>query len=369
MEYMDQTGETESGEASTSKMSDEEVKKICFETIQNLLNDPLTDATARTLSPFIDGETCPEPGLPRLLIPLRSVFSNPDVLERAARHLSVVDEEQLQYLLAVMSVSRDMDSLVETFIKDTKCQNAEALRSFVNYLCSLVNETVPSRFRIDNMLALTDEDLGKAEAKLPAFEGVYNDDDWLKMSQKNVRGGLNRVFDSSNITLSNVLQEYSNHYREKQVRDVYECTKNSEKFKLSDSKYHRASEIADVPDYSRMYQILSCLVGCRMFRFELSGTETAIIEDIFQEMEEVIALNFDNLARQMPILKAQVDGSELTPKMKFSKDEVYDIESNTFQLPPEFKNIYEFEKMRRKAQKLPGEDGQDDENGYHLTEL
>ncbi|KAE9548226.1 hypothetical protein FO519_008566 [Halicephalobus sp. NKZ332] len=334
----------------------EDPTDMCVKAFLQLLQDPykmctllrLSNSTSKAMAKTPEENPDFDPDLPRLLISLRSAFSNKEILTRATRHFQNMDDEQLYYLRSMMMTSRDIHMIVQTFIEDTRCKNPEGLKNLVVYMCDLIQEAVPQRFRLDKMLDMREEELNAVERKLGNFEGDYNDEDWLSVCQSYVKGGVNLIFDSSNITLSEVLREFSENYKEKIVKDSYECNKNSEKFRISDSPYQRAFEIADVPNYERIYQFLASITGCRSVSAkDLSPIDAAIIANIFQEMEGVIATDFDVIARQMPILRSHIAALGPGPITKFDEEEVNEVEFNSFKLPDTFKNMYEFEKSRR----------------------
>lgn len=249
----------------------EDPADMCVKVFLQLLQDPykmctllrLSNATSNDLSKLPEDGPELDPDLPRLLISLRSAFSNKEILTRATRHFQNMDDEQLYYLRSMMMTSRDIHMIVRTFIEDTRCKNPEGLKNLVVYMCDLIQEAIPQRFRLDKMMNMAEKELSAAERKLNNFEGDYNSDDWLSVCQSYIKGGVNLIFDSSNITLSEVLREFSEGYKEKMIKDSYECNKNSEKFRISDSPYQRSFEVADVPNYEKIYQFLAAITGCR----------------------------------------------------------------------------------------------------------
>lgn len=79
--------------------------------------------------------------------------------------------------------------------------------------------------------------------------------------------------------------------------------------------------------------------------------DAAVVLNIFQEMEAVIATEFDTLARQMPILRENMRLNDPTPDSGFDVEKVDEIEANILHFPDQFRNLYEFEMKRREASK------------------
>jgi hypothetical protein len=77
--------------------------------------------------------------------------------------------------------------------------------------------------------------------------------------------------------------------------------------------------------------------------------DAAVVTNIFQEMEELIAMHFDILGRQMPILREQMKDGDCVPDTGFNENEedIAEIEANPLHFPEEFRNPYDFEMKRR----------------------
>uniref|UniRef100_A0A914YX48 Uncharacterized protein n=1 Tax=Panagrolaimus superbus TaxID=310955 RepID=A0A914YX48_9BILA len=343
----------------TSKMPDrtdeEFAAQICVETILKLLNDPhkmchllkLNDSTNRQQQQPTEMEEVPT--LPEIVFSLKKAFSDRTVLSRAARHFQNISDDSLYYLTTLIPSSRDMDDILKTVVEETRCMTPDGLQKLIHYLCDLIAETVPKKFRLDKMLSMTKEELEEAEMALPLFDGDYNREDWLSVCTCYARsGGVYRLFDASNITLQDVLKEFAAQYKGKMTEELWNCSKNAAEYRASDSKYQKAFTCADAPDYEKIYNFLSTMAGCRhVTNKDINRMDAAIITNIFQEMEELITTEFDTLGRQMPILREQMKTGECVPDTGFNEEDVAEIEANTLHFPSEFRNPYELEMKRR----------------------
>ena len=76
--------------------------------------------------------------------------------------------------------------------------------------------------------------------------------------------------------------------------------------------------------------------------------DAAVILNIFQEMEEVVAMHFETFARQMPFLLEEMKHADNLPDTAFTREETESIEANPMHFPKDFINMFAIEMKRRK---------------------
>ena len=248
-----------------NEQDEEEAAQICAETIIKLLSDPHKMCSLLSIQNLTKPPEAADAGpkLPELIISLQHLFTNQTILARAARHLQHLSEDTLYYLTTMIPVNRDIAEVIRMVIEETHCTTPDGLSKLIQYLCDLLAETVPKRYRIEKMINMSEAELQQAEKALPPFEGDFNNDDWLALCTSYVRGGAYQIFDSSNITIAEVLKEFATEYKGFIHEELWNCSKNGPQYRASDSHFQKAFQIADGVDYEKIYTLLSKMAGCR----------------------------------------------------------------------------------------------------------